>query len=95
MAHRSGRQRKPDVTKKDRQGVQRDLRNEIAAEAPNNTVETTQRKPNRDAARGDWDRGHPRGDDGMSREPEPTEGAAGEGSSGAPSDFGRDGEREG
>jgi hypothetical protein len=80
MAHRDARQRKGDVIKKDRQAVQRDLREEIAAEAANETVAPAQRKPNRDAARGDWDRGHPRADSGMSREPEPPYGAAAEAS---------------
>jgi hypothetical protein len=76
MAHRDARQRKGDVIKKDRQAVQRDLRNEIAAESGNDTVQTAQRKPNRHAARGDWDRGHPRDDSGLSREPEPPDAAA-------------------
>jgi hypothetical protein len=71
MAHRDARQRKGDAIRKDRQAVQRDLRDEIAAEAGSNTVVATQRKHNRDAARGDWDRGHPRADSGLSREPEP------------------------
>ncbi len=78
MAHRDTRQRK-DAIRKDRQAVQRDLRNEIAAEAVNGTVQTSQRNPNRDAARGDWDRGHARADSGLSREAEPP-GAAFEGS---------------
>jgi hypothetical protein len=77
MAHRDTRQGKSDVIKKDRQAVQRDLRDEIAAEAANETVAATHRKHNRDAARGDWDRGHPRADSGLSREPELPE-AAGE-----------------
>jgi hypothetical protein len=70
MAHRETRHRK-DAIRKDRQAVQRDLRDEIAAEAVNGTVQPSQRNPNRDAARGDWDRGHPRADSGLSREPEP------------------------
>jgi hypothetical protein len=53
MAQRNG----PDLSrqKKDRQAVQR-LREEIDQESANSTVRAQQRDPNRDAARGDWDR---------------------------------------
>lgn len=54
--------------KKDQQ-ARRDVRDEISAETPPEQASGTMyRNPNRDQARGDWDRSRRHGDEGTSRD---------------------------
>jgi hypothetical protein len=72
MAQREAPRDASKSLKKDRQAVQR-LRTEIDEETPNTTVRTQQRDPNRDAARGDWDRSSRHHDEGSAPETPGTE----------------------
>ena len=55
--------------KKD-QTVRREVMDEIAKETVQDRQETRYRNPNRDQARGDWDRSRRHTDEGMSRDEE-------------------------
>ena len=67
MAQRGARGLKPTPAKKDRQGVQ-GTRVEIAEEIRGGAVGASERKANRAAARGDWDRTGRHHDEGRSRD---------------------------
>jgi len=71
MAHRHA-PAVPRHSRKNRQAVQR-LREEIDQESPNSTVRAQQRDPNRDVARGDWDRSSRHFDEGSARGETPGE----------------------
>jgi hypothetical protein len=51
------------------QTIRREVNQEIAEETSQTHAPVRQRKPNRDQARGDWDRTGERSDEGMSRSP--------------------------
>ena len=53
--------------KKDQQ-VRREVLDEIGSEIVQNHTEPTYRNPNRDQARGDWDRSGRHADEGLSRD---------------------------
>lgn len=53
--------------KKDQQ-VRREVLSEIGSEITQAHTSATYRNPNRDQARGDWDRSHRHTDEGMSRD---------------------------
>jgi hypothetical protein len=55
--------------KKDQQ-VRREALDEIGSEIVQDSPSATYRNPNRDQARGDWDRSRRRTDEGNSRDPE-------------------------
>jgi hypothetical protein len=55
--------------KKDQHG-RREALDEIGSEIVQDTTSPTYRNPNRDQARGDWDRTRRRTDEGNSRDPE-------------------------
>jgi hypothetical protein len=65
--------REEKLLKKDQAGI-REIQQEVAEEIRSNTVEPLIRQPNRDRARGDWDRTGDHQDVGTSRSPEDDEG---------------------
>jgi hypothetical protein len=69
MATQDRRRGESKELKKDQQ-VRRETLQEIGSEIVQNGTEPTYRNPNRDQARGDWDRSGRRTDEGRSRDPE-------------------------